>query len=170
MQKNLVIFGLVWCLLFAMLAPVGLAEKLEQQEIVAQEQDRGEKSPWLAFAFSLVVPGTGQMYVEERIWPEALITVGLALGIVAFFVVDQQRAGSIKDRTINGSTQRLPDAQWDALTLALQIALPGLWIWNFGDAWRRADSHNQKVINTLDPAENAYIMKGSLVTVTLWQF
>ncbi|PIQ26811.1 hypothetical protein COW36_00320 [bacterium (Candidatus Blackallbacteria) CG17_big_fil_post_rev_8_21_14_2_50_48_46] len=174
MQKNLVIFGLVWCIMMTILVPSGFAESTKTEETLSVQTDETEaleKSPWLAFAFSLALPGSGQMYVEERIWPEVLITVGLALGVAAYFWVDQQRASSIQDRVVrDGSTQRLPEAHWEALTLALQIALPGLWIWNFGDAWRRAEAYNQKVTNTLDPAENAYIMKGSLVSVTLWQF
>ena len=144
MQKNLVIFGLVWCLLFATLTPVSLAEEtLKSPNQGLEEPSEEEKSPWLAFAFSLAVPGTGQMYVEERVWPEVLITAGLALGVVVFFLVDQQRTASLKYRTVtlNGvpTTERLPDAHWEAFTLALQLALPGLWIWNFGDSTTSVD-------------------------------
>lgn len=168
MRKHLVIVWLVWLLLNISLSPVGLAES-PVMRVAANEQQ--EKNPWFAFAFSLVVPGTGQMYVEERIWPEAMITAGLYLGLAAYLLVDQQRSLSIQERVIRGGiVQKLPDAHWDALTLAMQIALPALWIWNFGDAWRRAETYNQKVTKPLDPTENAYIMKESLISVRLWQF
>lgn len=168
MQKNLVIFGLVWCLLSISLSPAGFAESPAAS---LPQNEQLEKNPWFAFAFSLAIPGTGQMYVEERIWPEALITAGLSLGLAAYLLIDQQRSASIQERVVRGgAVQRLPDAHWDALTLAMQIALPALWIWNFGDAWRRAETYNRKVTKPLDPAKNAYIMKGSLVSVTLWQF
>lgn len=129
-----------------------------------------EKNPWLAAGFSLLVPGTGQMYVEERIWPEILIPIGLALAIGAFVAVDQLRAGSIKERTISGVSVMRADAQWDALTLLLQIAVPSLWLWNAGDAFHRAEMIEEKVTGELDSRANAYIIEENLVSVTLWQF
>ncbi len=165
MAKNLLIYGIICCLL-ASGAPFSANA---QTPAPRMEQKAAEKQAWLAAALSLLMPGSGQMYVEERIWPEALITAGLLLGCAVFWGVDQQRAGSVRERVVRGESLRLADAHWDALTLALQIAIPALWLWNSGDAWRRAESL-QKVTNPLDPAENAYIMKGRLVSVTLWQF
>lgn len=130
-----------------------------------------EKNPWLAAGFSLLLPGSGQMYVEERVWPEVLITAGMALAVIAFVVVDQQRAASIKDRPIDGGvTQRLADAHWDALTLLLQIGVPSLWLWNAGDAFSRAERSQENVIPDLERDSNAYIIEENLVSVTLWQF
>jgi len=129
-----------------------------------------EKNPWTAAGFSLLLPGSGQMYANESIWPEALITVGIAAAVGLFIFFNQQRADSISERTINGQTRQAPDAHWDALTLAFQIAVPSLWLWNAGDAYRQAEKHNEKVIKDLDSEPNAYIMKENLVSVTLWQF
>ncbi|MEZ0369569.1 MAG: hypothetical protein ACAI44_10820 [Candidatus Sericytochromatia bacterium] len=129
-----------------------------------------EKNPWMAAGFSLLLPGSGQMYVEERIWPEVLITAGMALAVLAFVLVDQQRAGSIKERVVNGQTRRLADAHWEALTLVLQIAVPSLWLWNAGDAFHRAEMFEEKVIPDLDTPTNPYIIEENLVSVTLWQF
>lgn len=134
-----------------------------------------EKNPWLAAGFSLLVPGTGQMYVEERLWPEVLITAGIAVAVIAFVVVDQQRAGSIKERSVTDAsgqiaTRRTADAHWDALTLLLQIAVPSLWLWNAGDAYRRAEMFEENVIRDLERDTNAYIIEENLVSVTLWQF
>ena len=133
-------------------------------------QSDGEKNPWAAAGFSLLLPGSGQMYANESIWPEALITVGIAATLGLFIFFNQQRAGSISERTINGQTRQAPDAHWDALTLAFQIAVPSLWLWNAGDAYRQTEKHNEKVIKDLDFEQNAYIMKENLVSVTLWQF
>ena len=163
MAKNLLICGIVCCLLGS--GPLFPA----RAETARTEQKATEKNAWMAAGLSLLVPGSGQMYVEERVWPEALITAGMLLGCAVFWAVDQQRAGSVRERVVRGETLQLADAHWDALTLALQIAIPALWLWNSGDAWRRAESL-QKVTHPLDPAENAYIMKGRLVSVTLWQF
>lgn len=151
--------------------PSPSASPIEQPE----PEPPGEKNPWLAAGFSILLPGSGQMYVEERIWPEALITAGMALAVIAFVVVDQQRAGSIRERTITGSagqttTQRVADAHWDALTLLLQIAVPSLWLWNAGDAYRRAEKFEENVIRDLERNTNAYIIEENLVSVTLWQF
>lgn len=134
-----------------------------------------EKNPWVAAGFSLLLPGSGQMYVEERIWPEALITAGIALAVLAFVVVDQQRAGSIRERTVTDASgqivsRRTADAHWDALTLLFQIAVPSLWLWNAGDAYRRAEKFEENVIRDLERDTNAYIIEENLVSVTLWQF
>lgn len=168
MWKKILLIG---CLLLSSSLPgwcqTGPAEPAPA-EIETNNPD--QKNPWVAAGFS-VLPGAGQMYVHERIWPDVLITIGVlsALGLFLFF--DQQRSGSISERTINpGQTQRLPDAHWDALTLAFQIAVPSLWLWNMGDAYRQAEIENEKVIRELDSNSNAYIMKENLVSVTLWQF
>lgn len=129
-----------------------------------------EKNPWVAAGFSLLLPGSGQMYVEERIWPEVLITVGLAAAVVAYVIIDQQRAASIELRTIQGVERRVAAAHWDALTLIMQIAIPSLWLWNAGDAYRRAEMFEEKVTGELDTRTNAYIIEENLVSVTLWQF
>ncbi len=140
--------------------------------VTAQTENSSDddKNPWAAAGFSLVLPGSGQMYANESIWPEALITLGMAAAVGLFIFFNQQRADSISERMINGQTRQAPDAHWDALTLAFQIAVPSLWLWNAGDAYRQTEKHNEKVIKDLDFEPNAYIMKENLVSVTLWQF
>lgn len=134
-------------------------------------QLQDEKNPWIAAGFSLLLPGSGQMYAEERIWPEILITAGMALAVVTFIIIDQQRAASIKTRNIEGQGEkRIADAHWDALTLVLQIAVPSLWLWNAGDAYHRVEMFKEKVTGELDSHTNAYIIEENLVSVTLWQF
>lgn len=144
-------------------------EALEPLPSASPPQD-DEKSPWLAAGFSLLLPGSGQMYVEERVWPEILITAGIGLAVAAWVVFDQLRAGSIKERVISGLTVRRADAQWDALTLLMQITVPSLWLWNAGDAFHRAEKFGEKVTGELDSHTNAYIIEENLVSVTLWQF
>lgn len=163
---------LVCLLLSGFFQPVWAQETPEESPAEASELTplSTEKNPWAAAGFSLLVPGAGQMYVEERVWPEILITAGMALAVTAFVIIDQQRAASIKDRTINGQTQRLADAHWDALTLLLQIAVPSLWLWNAGDAFRRAENFEENVTQGLERNSNAYIIEENLVSVTLWQF
>lgn len=136
----------------------------------AAEKDTGNKNPWMAAGLSLLVPGSGQMYVEEEVWPEILITAGMALALATFFWVDQQRSASIRPREIGSTTQNLADAHWDALTLILQIAVPSLWLWNAGDAYKRAEDSGEKVIPELERFGKAYIIEENLVSVTLWQF
>lgn len=134
-------------------------------------QTTGSKDPWTAAGLSLVLPGSGQMYVNEQIWPEILITAGIASSVLLFFVVDQQRATSIRPRNVGSQTQNLADAHWDALTLILQIGVPSLWLWNAGDAYRQAESlGSEEVISELNASSKSYIMKKNLVSVTLWQF
>ena len=130
-----------------------------------------DKNPWLAAGFSLLLPGSGQIYVEERFWPETLITLGMAAAVLTFVIVDQQRAASIQLRRVEGQGERrLAAAHWDALTLLLQIAIPSLWLWNAGDAYQRAEKFDEKVMRELDSQANPYIIEENLVSVTLWQF
>lgn len=144
-------------------------EEFEPLPSASPRQD-DEKNPWAAAGFSLLLPGSGQMYVEERVWPEILITAGIGLAVAAWVVFDQLRAGSIKERVISGLTVRRADAQWDALTLLMQITVPSLWLWNAGDAFHRAEKFGEKVTGELDSHTNAYIIEENLVSVTLWQF
>lgn len=171
MKKNLVILGLVFCFLVCCSGPVW-AQDIYQLQLPdsATEADlnSGEKQPWLAAGMSLLVPGTGQMYVQENVWPGLLITGGMAVGVGAFFFVDAQRAASIKTRTVRNQEMRLADAHWEALLLILQIALPSIWLWNFGDAYRQAETHNRQLLGP-DPTETS-ILKESALSITLWQF
>jgi len=143
------------------------SEPLESQ---TYRSGQDNKNPWIAAGMSLALPGSGQMYVNEQIWPEILITAGIAAAVLVFFVVDQQRAASIQPRSIGSQTQNLADAHWDAMTLILQIAVPSLWLWNAGDAYRQAELQSEKVMPELNSGSNAYIIKENLVSVTLWQF
>lgn len=111
------------------------------------------------------------MYVNESFWPEAFITLTAAAGLTAFFIVDQQRANSIRPREVNGGlTKDLADAHWEAILLILQIAIPSFWLWNTGDAFKNAEKHNKKVIRNLNSLTKAYIIEENLFSVTLWQF
>lgn len=125
----------------------------------------------MAAGLSLIVPGAGQMYVNESVWPESLITLTAIASIATFFWVNQQRADSIRPREVNGGlTKDLADAHWEALLLILQIAIPSFWLWNTGDAFKNAEKHNQKVIRNLNSLSKAYIIEENLFSVTLWQF
>ena len=135
-----------------------------------EEEKSPEKNPWLAFSLSLVAPGMGQVYVTEKWWPGVPILVGMALGVVGLVLVQQQRDASLSERDIRGQKQRLPDAGWETLLLTLQIALPSLWIWNFADAYQRAEKYNEKVMNNIDPTRDKTIIKGRFLSITLWQF
>lgn len=135
------------------------------------EADEEDKSPFAAAGLSLLVPGLGQMYVNESIWPESLITLGAAASIATFLVVDQQRQNSIRMREVSGGqTKELADAQWEAILLILRIAIPSLWLWNTGDAFQQAQKHNLNVIRNLNSLSKAYIIEENLFSVTLWQF
>jgi hypothetical protein len=140
----------------------------EAYNIDSRDED---KNRFGAAGLSLLLPGAGQMYVNESIWPEALITLTAVAGIAAFFIVDQQRANSIRPREINGGqTKDLADAQWEAILLLLQIAIPSFWLWNAGDAFKNAEKHNKNVIRNLTSLSKAYIIEENLFSVTLWQF
>ena len=153
---------------FPVLAQDNPVDEIQADQI--QTPASSEKNPWLAAGFSLILPGTGQMYVEERIWPEVLITAGMLVALSGFVIVDQQRTASIKERTINNTPQRLADVHWDVLMLVFQIAIPSLWLWNTGDAFSRAENFEEKVTQELKRISNAYIIEENLLSVTLWQF
>lgn len=123
-------------------------------QIDKEEETLQEKNPWLAFGMSFIVPGAGQIYVDEDWWPGAIILVGITVGIVSFIFVDQARIASLHEGiNPDGTTKKNPDgtvlmvtdARLEMLTLILQIGLPSLWIWNFGDAFKRAEEYNKKV-------------------------
>lgn len=143
---------------------------LSQASLAKEKNENDEKNPWLAAGMSLILPGSGQIYVEENFWPEILISVGVLSTAALFFFVDHQRAQSIRPREIGSQTEKTADAYLDALTLILQIAAPSLWLWNAGDAYNRAESSNEKVIRELERFGKAYIIEENLVSVTLWQF
>lgn len=134
-----------------------------------EQETSPEKNPWLAAGLSLVAPGMGQVYVEESWWPGVPILGGLLIGAVTYFWADHQRDASIRVRNIRGQDMRLADAGWDMLVLILQIALPSLWIWNFADAYRRAEIYNQKVTDDLEGRAESAIIKGRFLLVT-WKF
>lgn len=145
---------------------------LLQPQVLAQTASElpNEKNPWLAAGISLIAPGGGQMYVNEQVWPEILWT-GLVLGAaVAWYLIAQWRDSSVMERITSEGPQNLADARLDAFTLIFQIGVPSLWLWNAGDAYRQAESSNEKVTGTLDSQANAYIIEENLVSVTLWQF
>lgn len=158
------------CLLINMTSFPVMANESEPDEIKVETIQTVEKNPWLASGFSLVLPGTGQMYVEERIWPEILITAGMLVALSGFVIIDQQRTASIKERVINNVPQKLADVHWDVLMLVFQIAIPSLWLWNTGDAFARAENFEENVTQELKRISNAYIIEENLLSVTLWQF
>lgn len=135
-----------------------------------EEQRPDEKNPWAAGFFSMLIPGAGQIYVEEEFWPHVLVTVGFIALAGAYIVIKDQRDASLKIREVNNIEQNLPDAHLEALLVASQIALPSYWIWNFGDAYRKAEEYNKKVINNLNPTQKSDIMNERLVSITLWRF
>ncbi len=155
-------------------APCSLAQtdpSTSAPENYAVSPEDEDKNRWAAAGLSLLVPGAGQMYVNESIWPEALITLTAAGSLLLFVWVDQQRAGSIRPREVNGGiTKDLADAHWEAILLLLQIAIPSFWLWNTGDAFKNAEKHNQNVIRNLNSLSKAYIIEENLFSVTLWQF
>ncbi|MGV3525655.1 MAG: hypothetical protein ACO1RX_15640 [Candidatus Sericytochromatia bacterium] len=164
-------FALVFCCLWSFCtAPVLAQTPSSESEDSVYSVSNAEKNPWAAAGFSLLLPGSGQMYVEERVWPEVLITAGMALAVTAWVAVEQQRSGSLRQRVINGQSQRAADAHWDALTLICQIAVPALWLWNAGDAYKRAEMFQENVTGDLENQANTYIIEENLVSVTLWQF
>jgi len=158
LNKNTII---LFCFLLNLLSSPALAQDLEQSK---------EKNPWLAAGMSMVLPGSGQIYVEENFWPEILISLGVISTAALFFIIDHQRDLSIQPREIGSQTENRADAHLDAMTLILQIAAPSLWLWNAGDAYKRAESSNEKVIRELERFGKAYIIEENLVSVTLWQF
>lgn len=161
---------LFWCVWTFCTPAVFAQTPTSESEETISERPSDEKNPWAAAGFSLIIPGTGQMYVEERAWPEVLITAGMALAVAAWVVVEQQRSGSVRERLINGQSQLAADAHWDALTLICQIAVPALWLWNAGDAYKRAEMFQENVTGDLENQTNTYIIEENLVSVTLWQF
>lgn len=141
-----------------------------QPAALAQSEQAGEKNPWAAAGASLLVPGSGQMYVKERVWPEIWISAGVIGSLIGLFVIDYFRRDSVSIRNIDGQNTQLADAYLEAFMLIFQIGVPSLWLWNAGDAYRQAELHNEKVTGDLNSPANAYIIEENLVSVTLWQF
>ena len=151
MKRFIIYLILGSCIFFQPLGFMVLAQNQQNKEgslsDLEQEDDLEEKNALLAFSMSLLVPGAGQIYVEENWWPGAIILTGLTLGIVGFIFIDQARQASLKpsSKTTGTENNMVTDARLELVTLVLQIGLPSLWIWNFADAFKRAEDCNKKV-------------------------